>query len=122
MGIPDWLAQLTGAYGQQASHGGGGFSSGNATAPTIMDALGGIGHDMMEHYRAGPGQSAAGPTASAGQTLAPPTVAQPLHYFMQPPPAPAQGGGMGGGLDLTSIMKILGGMHGAGGLPGAGPG
>lgn len=127
MQLPPWLAQLTGAYGIQASNGGGAMSAMNATGPGVMDGLAGIGHDMMQHFRAGmpsnplatPGAATApGMTTSAVQS--PPAMVPPM--VVSPPQAPsvpafsssssAPGGtppGQGAqGTDLASILSSIG--------------
>lgn len=62
--IPNWLSGATGANAFAAN-------PANGYQPTVGDALQGIGHDMMQHYRAGPsntswGGSNASPSAAGG--------------------------------------------------------
>jgi hypothetical protein len=119
MEIPPWLAALTGAYGIQAGNGMGALSSTNATGPTLMDAARGIGHDMMEHFRAGQART---PLATPGATTAPgmPGSNQPAPapvMPMAPPPTPApapgvpaftQGPAIAPPQDLASILSGIG--------------
>lgn len=95
MAIPSWLANLTGANAF-ANNPANGFQ------PTFGDALQGIGHDMMQHYR--------GPQQSAGAV---PAIAAPA---------------TGQGLDPATLMKFLSVIHpqqagvvGPQGLPGGAP-
>ena len=81
MPIPSWLSNITGAM-QFANN------PANNFQPTVGDAFQGIGHSMMEHFRAGQGQPASAPAAPmigqqptvgqlAGQATAPPAAARP---------------------------------------------
>lgn len=80
-GIPPWLAQITGAM-QFANN------PANSFQPTVGDAFQGIGHDMMEHFRAGSGQASPG-TAANSPLPAQPTMAQLAGQQLQAPPNPA---------------------------------
>lgn len=84
MQLPQWLIHATGAQS---------FANNplNGFTPTIGDALQGIGHSMMEHYRRGhaDGQAAAGGNQANILGQLPPLEKLALHFNTDGTPAPA---------------------------------
>jgi hypothetical protein len=95
--LPDWLIKATGAA-QFANNPANGFK------PTAGDALQGIGHSLMEHYRANaaPQQPAAQPAAPIGHMPAPVPPAG------MPPPGAGHMLPLPGGLSMSQISSMLG--------------
>lgn len=77
--IPQWLIDMTGAM-QFANNPANGFQ------PTMGDALQGIGHSMMEHYRQQLGNRVQGAQGMPG----PPGSPGALSLMPPSPPAPMQ--------------------------------
>lgn len=116
MQIPDWLSAITGAANQMNPSALDAFVSGTGAGPTMGDAARGIGHDMMEHFRAG--QSRTSPLAVPAATTAPGAPTAPVQTMAVPMPPPVvpvggapafpQGGGPAQALDLSSILQGIG--------------
>ena len=85
MQLPSWLAGLTGAGNMMDPSRLDSFVSGTGPGPTLMDGLNGIGHDMMEHFRAGQART---PMAVPGATTAPGMPGAPALPPAAPPIAP----------------------------------
>jgi len=128
MQLPSWLIDATGA--QPFAN-----NPANNFQPTLGDAMQGIGHSMMSHYRRDPTEAPGGPPTppalpgdSMGQTMQQPQLPGMLPG-MQPPPrippmninpspvAPQLWTGQGAAqvgrqpLDLGSVLAMLQGMR-----------
>lgn len=115
MQIPPWLIALTQAGNGMSPSNLDNFVSGGGYKPTMGDAARSVGHDMMEHFRAGQAKPPlATPAAGTapGMTPAPAPMAIPIPPNLGPPggaaPAFPQGGGPAQPLDLSSILSGIG--------------
>lgn len=87
MQIPAWLSAFTHAGNGMTPSNLDSFVSGAGYQPTVGDAARSIGHDMMEHFRAGqqPGNALAAPVAAGAPGMTPAPAFMPV---ASPPPPP----------------------------------